>query len=108
MAWRSPNGRTLAGWRYAQNVADLLVLSGLQRVASAHVLRQETQQLDDGQETQQLDDGLEAKHESTSTAERVAAKGHWWTPKPVRSQSNGRPNGYIIKFPNKNGLQPLG
>ena len=94
LVWRSL-GRTQAGWTHGQNVADLFVLSGLKRVASAYAPRQETQQ---------LDDGLEAKHESTSTA----AKGHWWTPKPVRSQSNGRPNGYIIKFPNKNGLQPLG
>ena len=58
--WRSL-GRTQAGGTHGQNVADLFVLSGLKRVASAYAPRQETQQ---------LDDGLEARHESTSTPAR--------------------------------------
>ena len=60
-------GARKAGWTHGQNVADLFVLSGLKRVASAYAPRQETQQ---------LDDGLEARHESTSTP---AASGREWT-----------------------------
>ena len=58
LVWRSL-GRTQAG--HGQKVADLFVLSGLKRVASAYAPRQETQQ---------LDDGLEVRHESTSTTTR--------------------------------------